>query len=80
MAHPTEPLSAEASARLVDLARACKGAAPVVAMYPATHPAIQDALARVTAAGTATVAGGPFQVSVTPEDPQDFGVDPLSYL
>jgi hypothetical protein len=67
MAHATEPLSAETSARLVDLARACKGAARVVAMYPATHPAIQDALARMTAAGTAAVAGGPFQVSVTPE-------------
>ena len=67
MAHATEPLSAETSARLVDLARACKGAARVVAMYPATHPAIQDALGRMTAAGTAAVAGGPFHVSVTPE-------------
>ena len=67
MSHATEPLSAETSAKLVDLARACKGAARVVAMYPATHPAIQDALSRMTAAGTAAVAGGPFQISVTPE-------------
>jgi HEAT repeat protein len=67
MSHATEPLSAETSARLVDLARACKGAARVVAMYPATHPAIQDALGRMTAAGTAAVADGPFQISVTPE-------------
>jgi HEAT repeat protein len=67
MSHATEPLSAETSAKLVDLARACKGAARVVAMYPATHPAIQDALSRMTAAGTAAVAGGPFQIAVTPE-------------
>ena len=67
MSHATEPLSAETSAKLVDLARACKGAARVVAMYPATHPAIQDALSRMTAAGTAAVADGAFQISVTPE-------------
>ena len=67
MSHANEPLSAETSAKLIDLARACKAAARVVAMYPATHPAIQDALGRMTAAGTAAVADGPFQVSVTPE-------------
>ena len=38
MAHATEPLSAETSAKLVDLARACKGAARVVAMYPGDAP------------------------------------------
>jgi HEAT repeat protein len=67
MSHATEPLSAETSAKLVDLARACKGAARVVSMYPATHPAIQDALGRMTAAGAAAVADGPFQMAVTPE-------------
>src|SRR5688572_16856704 len=67
MSHATEPLSAETSAKLVDLARACKGASRVVAMYPATHPAIQDALGRITAAGAAAVADGPFQIAVTPE-------------
>jgi hypothetical protein len=67
MSHATDPLSAETSARLVDLARACKGAARVVAMYPATHPAIQDALGRMSAAGNAAVADGPFQISVTPD-------------
>ena len=67
MSHATEPLSAETSAKLVDLARACKGASRVVAMYPATHPAIQDALGRITAAGAAAVADGPFQMAVTPE-------------
>ncbi len=67
MSHATEPLSAETSAKLIDLARACKGAARVVAMYPATHPAIQDALGRMTAAGTAAVANGPFSITVTPD-------------
>jgi len=36
-------------------------------MYPPTHPAIQDALARITVAGTEAVAGGPFQITVTPD-------------
>lgn len=70
MSHATEPLSAETSAKLIDLARACKGAARVVAMYPATHPAIQDALGRMTAAGTAAVADGPFSITVTPDSLQ----------
>ncbi len=67
MSHATEPLSAETSATLLDLARACKAAARVVSMYPPTHPAIQDALARITAAGTQAVKDGPFQITVTPE-------------
>lgn len=70
MSHATEPLSAETSAKLIDLARACKGAARVVAMYPATHPAIQDALGRMTAAGAAAVADGPFSITVTPDSLQ----------
>ena len=67
MSHATEPLSAETSSKLLDLARACKAAARVVSMYPPTHPAIQDALARITQAGTQAVAEGPFQVTVTPD-------------
>ena len=67
MSHATEPLSAEASSKLLDLARACKAAARVVSMYPPTHPAIQDALTRITVAGTQAVADGPVQVTVTPD-------------
>ena len=67
MSHATEPLSAETSSKLLDLARACKAAARVVSMYPPTHPAIQDALARITLAGTQAVAEGPFQITVTPD-------------
>ena len=67
MSHATEPLSAETSATLLDLARACKAAARVVSMYPPTHPAIQDALGRITSAGTQAVSDGPFQMTVTPD-------------
>ncbi len=67
MSHATEPLSAETSSKLLDLARACKAAARVVSMYPPTHPAIQDALGRITVAGTQAVGDGPFQITVTPD-------------
>lgn len=67
MSHASEPLSAETSSKLLDLARACKAAARVVSMYPATHPAIQDALARITAAGVRAVADGPFLITVMPD-------------
>lgn len=67
MSHATEPLSADTTSKLLDLARACKAAARVVSMYPATHPAIQDALGRITTAGTRAVADGPFMVTVMPD-------------
>jgi hypothetical protein len=68
MSHATEPLSAETSHKLLELARACKAAARVVSMYPATHPAIQEALSRITAAGARAVADGPFIISVVPDN------------
>lgn len=40
-------LSPESAGRLAEFARACKAAARVVALYPAAHPTIQAALARV---------------------------------
>jgi HEAT repeats/PBS lyase HEAT-like repeat len=67
MSHATEPLSPDTSSKLLDLARACKAAARVVSMYPATHPAIQDALGRITTAGQRAVADGPFLVTVLPD-------------
>lgn len=67
MSNATEPLSADTSNKLLDLARACKAAARVVSMYPATHPAIQDALGRITAAGAKAVVDGPFLVTVMPD-------------
>lgn len=68
MSHATEPLSADTSSKLLELARACKAAARVVSMYPATHPAIQDALTRITTAGTRAVTDGPFVISVVPDN------------
>jgi HEAT repeat protein len=44
---PADALTADESSRLVEFARACKAATRVVALYPATHPAIQASLARV---------------------------------
>ncbi len=67
MSHASEPLSAETTATLLDLARACKAAARVVSMYPPTHPAIQDALGRITSAGTQAVKDGAFRMLVMPD-------------
>ncbi len=67
MSHATEPLSALAGSKLLDLARACKAAARVVSMYPPTHPAIRDALDRITVAGAQAAADGPMRITVTPE-------------
>lgn len=68
MSHATEPLSADTSSKLLELARACKAAARVVSMYPATHPAIQDALTRITNAGARAVVDGPFVIAVVPDN------------
>ncbi|MEP7117329.1 MAG: HEAT repeat domain-containing protein, partial [Acidobacteriota bacterium] len=38
-----------------------------MSMYPPTHPAIQDALGRITTAGRLAVEGGSFQITVTPD-------------
>ncbi len=67
MPYETEPLSADTSSKLLDLARACKAAARVVSMYPATHPAIQDSLARITSAGVSAVSDGPLLITVMPD-------------
>lgn len=67
MSQSSEPLAADTANKLIDWARACKAAARVVSMYPATHPAIQDALNRITTAGARAVADGPFIVTVMPD-------------
>ncbi|MDH4063048.1 MAG: HEAT repeat domain-containing protein [Acidobacteriota bacterium] len=67
-AHTPEPMTAATASRLVEFARACKAAARVVSMYPATHPNIQAALARMVAAGTAATTGGPLQLVVLPDN------------
>ena len=48
-----EPMAAAAASRVAEFARACKAAIRIVSMYPPSHPNIQSALERMTAAGTA---------------------------
>ncbi|MBI4265925.1 MAG: HEAT repeat domain-containing protein [Acidobacteria bacterium] len=62
----TEPMSAEQSATLAEFARTCKAAARAVSLYPATHPAIQTSLARVSAAAARLSAAGDVTLTVHP--------------
>src|SRR5688500_8335777 len=62
-----EPLAPEEALRLADFARACKAAARVVALYPATHPAIQSSLGRVVDSAQRLRAGGVAVLTVLPE-------------
>jgi hypothetical protein len=64
---PPEPLSPELSSRLAEFAKACKAATRVVSMYPATHPAIQSALARIGEATKQATLHGPFTITVLPD-------------
>jgi len=64
---PTEPMSVEQSAALADFARTCKAAARSVSLYPATHPAIQGALARVVNASRRITAAGDVTITVMPD-------------
>src|SRR5687768_9173630 len=63
----TEPLSPEQAQRLTEFARACKAAARIVALYPATHPAIQSGLNRVAECAQRLRAEGSAAISVTPD-------------
>jgi hypothetical protein len=64
---PPEPLSPELAGRLAEFAKACKAAARIVSMYPATHPAIQSALARIGEATRQATQFGPFAITVLPD-------------
>src|SRR5258705_763502 len=64
---PTEPMSVEQSAALADFGGTCKAAARSVSLYPATHPAIQGALARVVNASRRLTAAGNVTITVLPE-------------
>lgn len=64
---PADTLTPEAAHRLVEFARACKAAARVVALYPATHPAIQSSLDRVAATADRLRHGGAVLLTVHPE-------------
>lgn len=54
------------SAHLAEFARACRAAARAVSMYPATHPAIQQALGRIAEAGRQLTAEGSVSLTVLP--------------
>ena len=64
---PPEPLSPELSGRLAEFAKACKAATRIVSMYPATHPTIQSALARIGEATKRATQNGPFTITVLPD-------------
>ena len=61
------PLAPDVAARLTAFARACKGAARAVGLYPPEHPAIEVALTRVTEAAAAITERGRFTMLVTPD-------------
>jgi hypothetical protein len=64
---PIEPLTADEAFRLADFARACKAAARIVALYPATHPAIQTSLKRVAETSERLRGAGVAQLTVVPD-------------
>jgi hypothetical protein len=64
---PTETLPPDIASRLAEFAKACKAATRIVSMYPATHPAIQAALGRISEAGKQATYHGPFPITVLPE-------------
>ena len=66
-AQAPEPMAADAANRLVEFARSCKAAIRIVSMYPPSHPNIQSALTRMTAAGSAATSGGPMALGVMPD-------------
>jgi hypothetical protein len=63
-----EPLSNDQALRLTEFARACKAAARIVALYPATHPAIRSGLQRVSDTGDRLRANSSAALTVTPDD------------
>jgi hypothetical protein len=61
------PLSADETVRLSDFARACKAATRIVALYPATHPAIQASLSKVAESCERLRSRGVALVTVLPD-------------
>ncbi len=61
-------LSPDEMMRLTDFARGCKAAARVVALYPATHPAIQASLNRVVDGAKRLRGDGEVMLTVLPDE------------
>jgi hypothetical protein len=64
---PAETLAADEAFRLAEFARACKAATRMVALYPATHPAIQSSLQRVAETSERLRSHGAAQIAVLPD-------------
>ena len=59
-----EPVAPDLAERAVTFARACKGAARSVSMYPDGHPAVRGALTRLVEAVTKMTESGPVALTV----------------
>jgi HEAT repeat protein len=62
------PLPADSAVRLTAFARACKGAARTVSLYPPEHPAIGEAMERLVRAAASATAPGPLAIMVLPDN------------
>jgi len=62
-----ELLSPEETARMLELARACKAAARAVLLYPSSHPAIAATVGRIVQTTSVESMRGPLKITVLPE-------------
>jgi hypothetical protein len=60
-------MSADQGSALAEFARACRAAARSVSLYPRTHPAIQAALLRVTAAAGRLISADDLVLTIHPD-------------
>jgi hypothetical protein len=71
MSEPTndvELLSQEDTARVLELARACKAAARAVLLYPPSHPAIAATLGRIVQTTSTESLRQPLKITVMPDE------------
>ena len=74
MSEPATPgtdldlLGPEETARILELARACKAAARAVLLYPPSHPAIAATLSRIVQTTSAESMARPLKITVLPEE------------
>jgi hypothetical protein len=66
-AAPLAPLGPDETARLVEIARACKAAARAVLLYPAAHPAISATLGRIVETTSGTAMPQALRLTVLPD-------------
>src|SRR6267154_3440530 len=66
-AAPLAPLSPDDTARLVEIARACKAAARAVLLYPAAHPAIAATLGRIVETTSGNMLPQALHLTVLPD-------------